>query len=256
MKKNIFLLKQNEEEGESWGRKVIKKTIWGVITITLIKWLFPSLIPLGSFELWHIKGDLWTWLVSAKWMFAWAFGVSTIIFLIAGSHENERPGYLFKKGFLTSLEAGVVEEIIFRWLIFMSAMPGLYIMNWILGGFFGADWGLIQWFYVKVLGNIANFFTFGLMHDYIFNPLSWVIGASIITTNTLFRDGHAYQKLLGWINSWYCGMFLFFITLKYGLVAAIIIHFLYDLIIFSLKAFWEYIEQKREKKSDFYGRWK
>ncbi len=252
-----LLLSQDEESPQvKWARKFIKKLFWALLLLPLIKWLVPSLIPLGGFELWHATGSLWDWLVAGKWLFAWATTVCIVAYLIYGSDGDNEPKEVLRKGFITSIRAGIVEEIAFRWLIFMYSMAGLYIVNWILGGFFGSDWGLVQWFYVKVLGNIANFFTFGLMRDCIFHPQYWVIGASLIMTNTLFRDGHMYQGWKGWINSWYCGMFLFYIALTYGLLAAIILHFLYDMMIFTFIALFEYIEIKKTKRrrKDFYGR--
>ena len=258
MKRKKILLSHNDDENPQvkWAKKFISKLFWAILLVPVIKWFWPSLIPMGGFELWHATGALWDWRVAGKWLFAWAIGVSLVIYLISGTDGDNEPSEILSKGFAISLRAGVVEEIAFRWLIFMYSMAGLYIANWILGGFNEDYLGLVRWFNVKILGNIANFFTFGLMHDYIFHPKYWVIGASLITTNILFRDGHMYQKWFGWINSWYCGMFLFYIALTYGLLAAIILHFLYDMLLFTLAALFEYIEIKRGKsrRKNFWGR--
>ena len=58
----------------------------------------------------------------------------------------------------------------------------------------------------------------------------------MLYTNAFFRDGHRYQGPIGVLNSWFAGMFLFWIMFTYGLPAAILVHFMYDFLIFSLGA--------------------
>jgi hypothetical protein len=38
------------------------------------------------------------------------------------------------------------------------------------------------------------------------------------------------------VNSWFLGMVLFYIMFHYGLLSAIIVHFIYDFIIFTIRA--------------------
>jgi hypothetical protein len=51
----------------------------------------------------------------------------------------------------------------------------------------------------------------------------------MISANFWFRDGHKYQGLLGWTNSWWLGCVFIFATLTYGLPAAIAVHVILDI---------------------------
>lgn len=53
------------------------------------------------------------------------------------------------------------------------------------------------------------------------------------------RNGHAYQGWFGTINSWFLGLYFFYIMLTHGLLAAIVVHFTYDFIIFTIRAFFQ-----------------
>ncbi|HMO22056.1 MAG TPA: hypothetical protein PKC98_13950, partial [Candidatus Melainabacteria bacterium] len=70
----------------------------------------------------------------------------------------------------------------------------------------------------------------------------------LISANSRFRDGHKYQGFLGWVNSWFLGMVFFYMTLTYGLVAAIAVHFLYDMIIFLVIYIDMVIERARGRR--------
>ena len=63
----------------------------------------------------------------------------------------------------------------------------------------------------------------------------WFVGAALLSANAMFRNGHKYQGPIGIVNSWYIGMFLFWIMFQFGLIVAIIVHILYDVIVFTVK---------------------
>jgi hypothetical protein len=78
---------------------------------------------------------------------------------------------------------------------------------------------------------IINFVTFGKMGSVLYGDHAAMLIMGMISTNFAFRDGHKYQGLFGWTNSWFMGCVLMFATMTYGLVVAVIVHALYDIII-------------------------
>jgi hypothetical protein len=173
-----------------------------------------------------------------------------------------------KAGFFVSLRAGVTEELFFRWVRWFAAIAGCLVALWmwtfmmvvvliigtvsLLAGDAGAKiFGFIaivfsglllyfdlnpQFIHEAFVGPLADWVTLGLLHDYLFHPHSWAVGAGILASNALFRDGHKYQGLLGWVNSWFLGMYFFYVLFSFGLGAAVLIHFAYDMGIFATRA--------------------
>jgi hypothetical protein len=58
------------------------------------------------------------------------------------------------------------------------------------------------------------------------------VGA-VIWTNVKFREGHEYQGPMGKLHSYIFGFYMIYVAFTFGLVYAIIIHFLYDLFLFA-----------------------
>lgn len=56
---------------------------------------------------------------------------------------------------------------------------------------------------------------------------------AVLWSNAKFRNGHKYQGPYGMMNSYIFGLYMFYITFGYGLLYAIILHALYDGIIFT-----------------------
>jgi hypothetical protein len=201
------------------------------IVVLIVEWLWPDVIPFTMFQFWKLNGNLVD-IVKMSWpVFAWGTGVSFLILVLKGVdyEERENAEKNFVVGFLTSLWAGVFEEISFRWLIFMDEIIGYKIVNWLFFGW--AGFGMFEWIFLHISGPIANFFTLGYLSPILFNGFGWAVGSAILSSNGKFRDGHAYQGLLGFINSWFIGMFMFYLMFTYGLIASIVVHFLYDLFI-------------------------
>lgn len=162
-------------------------------------------------------------------IFAWALAVTVLLIFVKGlSYSHESRLIRSIKGSWLSLNAGVFEELVFRWMLFFTAMIMLPFLNFV-------TFGLVKWFYVELLIPVANWFTFGALEPHLAGG-SWVLGAAIISVNADFRDGHKYLGPLGWINSWFIGMVMFYLVLNYNLQTAIVAHVLYDLIIFGIVA--------------------
>ncbi len=219
------------EETKRTGRNYLVSAFFAAIVIALVKWLSPNTIPFGAFEFWKPRGSITDWLVAAWPAFAWAAGVTVIFALIKTNHPNQNKyaeAHLLAGGLL-SVWAGVVEEICFRWLIFLSTILWMKVINFILLGFMG--WGIPEHLFIWIFRPVADFVTLHGLHAQLYHPTGWAVGGALLATNALFRDGHKYLGWIGWINSWFIGMFLFWIMFRFGLPAAILVHFLYDLII-------------------------
>jgi len=223
-----------DKDDKKTGRNWIASALFGAVTIALVRNFAPHLIPFEPFSFWATRGNIADWLLAAWPAFAYGIGVNIIV-----AYRDLKPAMLRKNaegimigGTLISLWAGVMEEICFRWLIFLSTVFWIQVTNFLLLGFMG--WGIPEHMFLWVLRPIADFTTLGGLHDVLFSPLGWTIGAAMLAANSFFRDGHKYQGLKGWISSWFMGMFLFWIMFRFGLPVAILVHFLYDLFIFAV----------------------
>ena len=207
--------------------------------LTIVNYFFPNFIPYNIIDdFWSTKGSIIEWYVTSKYLFFWAifWGLFGMIKSFINNESYHTFNEIIQSGVLKSLYAGITEEILFRWLLFLGSMIALYISNWILGGFLGSNFGLIQWIHNTIEAPVSNWVTFGYLKNQIFHT-HWYTGAAIISTNVLFRDGHKYQGLFGTINSWFGGMFLFYIMFKFGLIPAIIIHASYNMTLYIFAAF-------------------
>ena len=89
----------------------------------------------------------------------------------------------------------------------------------------------VYWFYENVVFNVLWFLSFGLIEPIIYYedaPFLFIAGA--ITANSWFRDGHKYQGVFGWLNSWVAGFILIYIMLYHGILVAIAVHAIYNMI--------------------------
>lgn len=189
---------------------------------------------------------------------------------------------LFKSSFITSVLAGVWEEIGFRFIYVCFAMLGIWLLNflfssgigwptaigalvgcvicfqarswrwftvWLVVGVVALVFALqgnpVYWFY-EFLILVVRWTTLGFMDPVIFGGLATpVMLYGFISANSMFRDGHKYQGLLGYINSWYMGMVFIYCTVMYGLLTAIVVHALYDIVISVMRYVIEFAKYNR-----------
>lgn len=222
--------------------EIVSLTTVGLVTIlcsillgfvALVKWIWPLSIPFGLFDVWAVKGSL-VEAVNLCWpFFAWGIGATLLFSWLAirrGKFDEGRYAIGFKQCVAISLLAGVFEEIIFRWLLFYLVFATIPFGNWLVFGW--AGFGVTEWSFT-ILGPIANFFTLGKLAPYLLGSMGWVIGMAVLGANANFRNGHKYLGPLGYVNSWFLGMLFFFLMFQYGIVAAILVHFLYDLVVLT-----------------------
>lgn len=228
------MAKESDDSRKS-GRNYLASALFGAITIAFVKWLWPSMIPFDAFAFWSWEKPVGELFAAAWPIFAWGGGVTALIaFTTRNKREvNRNAEGIIVGGTIISIWAGVVEEICFRWLIFLSSIFWVQVVNFLLLGFMG--WGIPEHLFVWIFRPLADWTTLGGLHAQLFHPATWAVGAAMLSANALFRDGHKYQGPFGWINSWFCGMFFFWIMFTFGLPAAILIHFLYDLLIFGVR---------------------
>ncbi|MDX1987538.1 MAG: hypothetical protein SFV17_12690 [Candidatus Obscuribacter sp.] len=234
-------LRADDEDSEDYN-------FWGIfftsfLIFTLCAAFFRHALPFGVASQWHTSGTLLDWLRSAAPIFAWGAGLTTIASVLTWNEpsDNRKAEKLYAKGIATSLLAGVLEEIAFRWIIFYASIALSLALNFLLLGF--AGFGLIELVHNYFFGPIVNFFTLGHLSNWLVNKELWYIGAGMISANGLFRDGHKYLGPVGFINSWFIGMFMFALLQDYGLVACIVCHFVYDLLIFTVRYIDMFIER-------------
>ena len=225
-----FLFDDDDTE-ESYGAKFFSKLVSCLIILPIMYYFFSSYMPFGFWEFWHMPSS-WAAVIQSYWPFiVWGIAIQSIV-SFTGYNKPEDNHYAeghLVAGFLRSGFAGITEEITFRWLFFLVAIPGLRVGNWFIFGF--AGFGLKEWMYLHILGPIVNLVSLGLMHNLLFDPRGWFIGASLVATNAFFRDGHKYQGIIGFINSWFGGLVLFHAAFTYGLPCAILVHTTFNMVV-------------------------
>ena len=222
-----------------------------IFVIIAVKAWWPEVIPFDVFEFWKIKGAPGDWLKSVWPLLAWGLGLNVAISLLWPryafyKYRNMDAGRFFLIGTITDIWAGVVEETCFRWILVLGAMATLTFTNFLFFGWLG--FGLPKWFHLAAWGPLANWTTFGYLEPYIFHETGWAVGAAVLWANAFFREGHRYQGLIGVINSWFMGMFFFWIMFTYGLLAAILVHFTHNFLITIYVTIW-----KAFKKEDTFS---
>ena len=259
---NLPRLPFSAEGDDESKRNYIISALWcAIIVIPFTNWVAPEMIPYDMAFIWNTHGTSWIdWLTVGIPIFAWGFGVTFVLkFLKPGYTRADRmqrasASNIFVGGTLISAWAGITEELAFRWLSFCGAFLGIFIANWLFFDCLG--FGIAEWFYLTIFGPIANFTTGGYLEPWLFHESGWMAGAALLASNQFFRDGHKYQGFFGWVNSWFLGMFFFYVMFNYGLLAAIVVHFAYDWIIFTTAACFRFldsiVERIRRRSSNGY----
>lgn len=237
------------EENEKKARNYLFYACTGLLTILIVNRVWPGVIPFETLAVWRTTGDVGDWL-AAGWPFlAWGFGIQAVILLahwearfMKNAFQEASAWEILKAGTLVSLWAGVMEELSFRWLIFYANIVWVKVANFFVFGFLG--FGLARFFHLNLFGPIADYTTLGSLHAFLFSPVTWAVGGSMLVTNAVFRDGHTYQGWFGRLNSWFLGMAFFWLMFRFGLPAAILIHFLYDFVIFGTIALFATIRKR------------
>lgn len=224
---------REEKEQKTLGGYLVSGFAIFILTLVVMK-IWPTAIPFGLFEFWRLQGSIPEILLASWPLFAWGFLINFIVLVRTKNHPelNRDAEIVLAAGFFISVRAGVFEEIIFRYFLFYGEIWGVQLTNWLFFGFLG--FGIPELIYNLVVAPVANFFTLGLLELYLFNGFGWAVGAAIIGSNGKFRDGHIYQGWLGWVTAWFAGMLFFWLMFQYGIIASIIVHFVFDMFVFVM----------------------
>lgn len=239
--------REQQTSGNSSLSRALSRAMWAPVLYFVAEWFYPDVVPFTFFSsFWHVEGNLRQWLACSWFVLAWGVGFNIFLDLFVRTRwirSRSTPGELFADGIIRSTFAGIFEEVVFRWLAFLAGIVMVKFTNFLFFDWLG--FGIAKWFFLNFFGPIANFTTFGYLEPYLNHPAGWQVGAGMLITNAFFRDGHKYQGLIGWVNSWFGGMYLFWVMFTFGLPVAIGIHFLYDAAIFSYAAFREYLVREK-----------
>ncbi len=239
------------------------------IGVWAITWFFPNFFvyPYFYWGGWGAVLNFWP-------LFACGIGLNLVVmFLLRDDspiHISQNRELFFWE-IATDTMAGLWEELGYRFIFVCYAMIIIGVANWIFS--VGAGWivtivcgivslilwhqrervfsilalagaalGLLLAFYAdpvywihQVIVYIVHFTTFFQMDPVLYGGYEKLFVFGAILANAWFRDGHKYQGLLGIVNAWYVGMVLLYATVTYGLLTAIVVHALYDMLISLLR---------------------
>lgn len=160
-------------------------------------------------------------------------------------------------GLSTSLFAGIMEEVVFRWVLLYGYMGILWILNDVTAYLF--DVPILKIITEVVFGGFTTIIV-GNAQDILVHPAAWTIGAAagtwtlglaILPSVMKFQQGHLYQGVTGWIFSGFAGLVFFHIMFNYGLFAGMWVHFLFDMMVF-LMLFVDVLLEEQAGKAKMY----
>lgn len=226
-----YLIKSNDDDDSttSLGSQIVT-AIFVLMIAAIVNSVYETNVLI--FDAWgdpFWRGVSFEALTTLWWIPTWAFGINVLFILYQKWAKGvgifkKSPGDVLKVGFVVALLAGIFEELIFRWLLFLAAIAGIAFSNLIFCG-------LTEWLYTNIILVVANFGTGLLISDLLItHPGGWLVGAAIISTAAAFRSHHAYQGLLGWIDSWFFAMAMFYILFNHGILACMIAHFTFNMV--------------------------
>ncbi|HEU5114572.1 MAG TPA: hypothetical protein VFT82_02280 [Candidatus Paceibacterota bacterium] len=231
------------------------------IGLAIIEYFFPSFFSYS-----YLKWGGWE-SVGRYWPFFLYGGIMSFISCFGrASLQASEKRQIFGLGIVTSILAGVWEEIAYRWIFICYAMIIIMVTNLIFGSVLGwiatavlggaaiycfmerkivamifcvlgavcAVWlalhvNPVYLFYDYVLVPVINLTTLHEMKPILYGNYGKLFIFGAIAANAWFRNGHKYQGPFGLVNSWYAGMALLYATLTYGLWTAVVVHALYDI---------------------------
>lgn len=141
--------------------------------------------------------------------------------------EEQRP--MLAAGLAVSLAAGVVEELYFRFILFLAAAVWVFWLDALLGG-------ALSWVQLQVVGPVFDVLTFRLLHGWLFHPAGFHVGLAVVLANRSFRRDHEGQGWFNVLNAAVLGFALFGVMVGGGLWAGMLTHVVYDAAMFATRA--------------------
>jgi len=175
------------------------------------------------------------WYVFAIGIIATAFkGLTSVIFRAPHTTDTSR---FFTRGTWLALNAGVFEEIMYRWLRLIGAMAVLNILNVV-------TFGLVRLVVSYILAPIVNWASLGILDRPLAGHLGWLVAGGVVLASLRFKNVHrnteqspeskktSFANILGVLTSWYFNLFMFGLVFACGLWTAIVAHVLYELCVY------------------------
>lgn len=211
------------------GNPVLDLALMFIIGIIIARLILPfQAIPFVFEYFWPAQGTFWQALWSCWPLFAVGFALN--LWKMATTTNppevQSTASSVPWSGFLTSVSAGVLEEITFRWVLFYGFMG----LIWMVANVFfpGLEFWVrdnLSWLTTLLIGdNTALLEVVGV----------WTLPLAFLLSNFKFQQGHLYQGLTGFIFSWFGGFFFARVFFQYSLFYAIVIHFLFDFMVFMM----------------------
>lgn len=183
---------------------------------------------ISAASLWTTRANPLQGLATVWFIFAWGFGVQSLIQITRVIRRRPRDAnltQLLKHGAYLSAHAGFFEEVVFRLYAFLSFIIILRYLD-------PLTHGTLQVSATHALLPAANFLTAGVFTSQFTGP-DWALGVAVILGSLFFRSAHIHYGRLSKLNVWVIGLVMFWLTFHYGLPTAIAAHFLYDLCVFT-----------------------
>lgn len=234
----------------------------------LVNYFWPTFFT--PFQWIHKSANVWVSILLFWPMFLYA-GIMSVLSCFGFSKriiQYTSPEEHLAYDTITSMMAGLWEELGFRCVFILTAMIGIVFANlawsWLLlvfvalmilgmvsklgeskahgsvilavlglGGYLlYCTWGLsdpVYWIWLNVMMPFFHYVSFGALDPILYFPdAPWLFIAGAIVANGKFRDGHKYQGFYGFCNAWVIGFVLLYAMLYHGLWVAILIHAFYD----------------------------
>ena len=232
-----FLILKSEDESDSRPGYVLTTTS-GVITIIIacvINYIWGTdilIFDVFGAPFWKLPTSE---AIRSLWFIpVWACTINAFVCflkLCMGERwSNGSAAEVMKKGLVIATLASILEELSYRWILFLSSIAGFTLSNVLL-------FQIPEWLSLNILVPLADFGTLKLMSDLLYHPEGWLVGAAILSTSGLFREGHSYQGFLGWVDSWFFAMVMFHVLFAHGILVCIIAHFTFNLVASATVAF-------------------
>lgn len=226
-----FPLLSTDDDDDKKNEFFVTAALSSFLFVMIVMIFWRNCIPFSPLEVWYMgKGSTLAGVLASWPIFLWGGGLTFLVSVFTTNERkvNREAEEIIVFGTAISIWAGVAEEICFRWWFFYGEILGFKIVSLL-------TCGLVGWIMTGFACPLANFFTLHALNQQLIHPIHWAVGAAIIGSNGKFRNGHAYLGFVGLLNSWFIGMFFFWLVFNYGLAAAIISHFIYDQIIFTIR---------------------
>lgn len=234
--------------------EVTVRMVFVVLIFLPLQSLLPGLVPFGADQYWYIHGSFLDILATAWPIFAWG-GLMLLPFVWLMSWFITHPSVISRAtfganingpiqiqinlpspavGMWQSIWIGIGEELGLRWLAFYSLIA---LLN-MLGSLSLLDNALPR-LYTFLVGPVVNFVTFGQFSSILFHPhWTWAVGGAIVILS-FYHSERRFLPIKGnmsWLLYWLPNLFLYLVMFRYGLIAAMLVHLIYEafLVVFVL----------------------